>query len=148
VHKPSISRCLQRCRSFTSAMWSMLSGRTGRVYLRDRLLKLHPSKPDYNIYLAHCDNQRYIVKKVSPSMFDHSQELKALLGSDHRLRTHVDDNSDGRFLVYDYLKQDLLSLISTSPELNMRTRKHILKEVGSALHTLHSKGWIHLRPQT
>lgn len=70
------------------------------------------------------------------------------MGSEHLLRTHVDDNSDGRFPIYDYLKQDLLSLIITSPELNMKTLKHILKEVGSALHTLHPKGWIHLGTKT
>ena len=33
-------------------MASKLIGRTGRVYVRDRVLQIHPRKPELNIYLA------------------------------------------------------------------------------------------------
>jgi hypothetical protein len=43
---------LAKLRGTRGRMSSTLVGTSGRVYVRDRLLKAHPSKPELNIYVA------------------------------------------------------------------------------------------------
>ncbi len=91
-----------------------------------------------------CGNQQYVMKRVSSSIFELSQVLKHEFGTDPCLRTHIDDNQDESILVYEYFKDNLLSLVHKNPDLSIKTRKNILREVAMALGKLHSRQWIHL----
>ncbi|KAG2019054.1 hypothetical protein GB937_005345 [Aspergillus fischeri] len=125
-------------------MRSTLAGISGRVYVRDRVLKTHPRKPELNIYLAHCEGRSFVLKPVSKSIFEHSMILKREFPDTCQLRTHVDANEDELTLVYDYFEHDLLSLVQNDSNLSLKARKCILQQVGQAVESLHAKNWIHL----
>jgi serine/threonine protein kinase len=94
--------------------------------------------------VSSCERQPFVLKPASQSIFELSQELKHEFGNSSRLRTHVDDNEEERVLVYEYYKDNLLSLVKNNPDLPVEARKFILREVGLGLKDLHSKHWIHL----
>jgi serine/threonine protein kinase len=125
-------------------MSSTLVGSSGRVYVRDRVLKAHPRRPELNIYLAHCESQSFVLKPVSESIFEHSLSLKREFPDTSQLRTHVDANEDESVLIYEYFTHDLLSLLQSDSNVPVTARKLILREVGRAVEKLHAKHWIHL----
>ncbi|ETI26444.1 hypothetical protein G647_03221 [Cladophialophora carrionii CBS 160.54] len=131
-------------RSKFARMCSTLTGRSGRVYTRDRILQAHPHKPELNIYLAHCEDRAFLLKPVSQSILELSKELKDEFGDSPRLRTRLDDNEAERVLLYDYYKDNLLSLVKNRPDLPLGARKSILRNLGLGLKDLHSRNWIHL----
>ncbi|TVY13993.1 hypothetical protein LARI1_G008814 [Lachnellula arida] len=136
---------LCRARVFEAArMFSTLVGRSGREFMRQKLLQRHPTKPELDIHLALCDGKPFVLKPVSQSIFDLLQEFKDEFGNNPRLRIHVDDNKKENILVYEYFKSDLLSLVENYPALPLGARKTILKEVGLGLNDIHTKHWIHL----
>lgn len=94
--------------------------------------------------ISSCENRPFVLKPVSQSIFELSQELKHEFGGNSHLRTHLDDNEEERVLVYDYYKDNLLSLVKNNPDLPIKERKFILRELGLGLKDLHSKHWIHL----
>lgn len=91
-----------------------------------------------------CENRAFVLKPVSQSIFELSQELKYEFGDSPRLRTHIDDNGEECTLVYEYFKDNLLTLVKNNPDLPIEARKLILRELGLGLKELHSKHWIHL----
>ncbi|KAM5489202.1 hypothetical protein MaudMau93_003699 [Microsporum audouinii] len=125
-------------------MSSTLVGRSGREYIQGKILKQHPKRPDLNVYLARSENQDFVLKRVSDSMFEQSLELKLEFPGAHHLRMHVDDNVTERVLVYKYLNDDLLSLVKHNPSMSLQARKWILQELGKSLKELHAKNWIHI----
>ncbi|KAL9023222.1 MAG: hypothetical protein Q9196_007330 [Gyalolechia fulgens] len=125
-------------------MASTLVGRTGRVYMRDRVLQFHPRKPELNIYLAHSEDRPFVLKPASRSIFKLSQELRHEFGNSSRIRTHIDEIEGDSVLVYEYFDDNLLSLVSNNADLPVEARKFILRELGLGLNDLHAKNWIHL----
>ena len=91
-----------------------------------------------------CDNQLFVLKPVSQSIFDFLQDFKNEFGNNTRLRNHVDYNDQSNTFVYEYFKTNLFTLVSNYPALPIKARKAILKEVGLALNDMHTKKWIHL----
>ena len=91
-----------------------------------------------------CEDRPFVLKPVSQSIFELSQVLKHEVGDNSRLRTHIDDNEEEHTLVYEYFKDNLLSLVKNNPDLPIEVRKFILRELGLGLKDLHSKHWIHL----
>lgn len=91
-----------------------------------------------------CNGKPFVIKPVSPSIFDLFRDFKDDFGNNPRLRIHVDENKKENVLVYEYFKSDLLSLVENYPELPIEARKTILKEVGLGLNDIHTKHWIHL----
>ncbi len=81
---------------------------------------------------------------ISRSIFELSQELKHEFGNSSYLRLHLDDNEEECVLVYDYYQDNLLSLVRNNPDLPIKARKFILRELGLGLRDLHSTQWIHL----
>ncbi|KKK24191.1 hypothetical protein AOCH_000780 [Aspergillus ochraceoroseus] len=76
-------------------MSSILAGASGRVYVRDKVLRAHPKRPELNIYRAHCENQPVVLKPVSKSIFVRAiLNLKRGCPDTNQLRTHVDANED------------------------------------------------------
>lgn len=101
---------------------------------------------DFMMNESSCEGEpyAYILKPVSQSIFELSQELKHEFGFSRRIRTHVDQNDEERVLVYDYFMDNLLRLIRNTAGLPVPARKHILQEVGLGLKDMHDKHWIHL----
>jgi serine/threonine protein kinase len=91
-----------------------------------------------------CEDQPFVLKPVSQSIFEFSEELKNEFGSSCRIRTHIDYNREERVLVYEYFKDNLLSLVKHNPDLPIEARKFILRELGLGLRDIHAKQWIHL----
>jgi serine/threonine protein kinase len=57
---------------------------------------------------------------------------------------HVDYNEEEYSLVYEYYRDDLLSLVKNNPNFPLEARKQILREAGKALKELHARNWIHI----
>ncbi|KAF7864388.1 hypothetical protein EAF04_006522 [Stromatinia cepivora] len=136
---------ISRLNGFKAArMFSTLIGRSGREYVRQQIIYENPSKKsELNIHLARCDGKLYVLKPVSPSIFDFLQSFKEEFKNNHRLRHHL-DNDTQKVLVYEYFKSNLLELVDVYAPLPLLARKTILKEVGLALKDIHGKHWIHL----
>ncbi|KAJ8068584.1 hypothetical protein OCU04_002296 [Sclerotinia nivalis] len=94
--------------------------------------------------LHSCDSKPYVLKPVSPSIFDFLQSFNEEFNYNHRLRHYLDDNETEKVLVYEYFKSNLLELVDNYAPLPLMARKTILKEVGLALNDLHGKHWIPL----
>ncbi|KAL9131777.1 MAG: hypothetical protein Q9217_000382 [Psora testacea] len=131
-------------------MSSTLVGRSGRVYVRDKVLQAHPKNPELDVYLAQvenessCEDRPFVLKPLSQSIIELSEELKHEFGHNHRIRTHIDKNKEESVHVYEYFKGNLLSLVKNNPDLSIEARKFILRELGLGLKDLHAKHWIHL----
>ncbi|CAD6449281.1 11b0000d-016a-4662-a791-075c349489d6 [Sclerotinia trifoliorum] len=71
--------------SKNARMISTLIGRSGQIYKPVRVIYKHPNKkPEFNIYLASGkDNTAFVLKPVTRSVFEHSQELKREFGIVH-----------------------------------------------------------------
>jgi serine/threonine protein kinase len=52
---------------------------------------------------------------------------------------HVNYNKEEHSLVYEYYRDDLLSLIKNNPNFPLKARKQILREAGKALKKLHAR---------
>ena len=91
-----------------------------------------------------CDDRPFVLKPVSQSIFELSQDLKHEFGNSCRIRTHIDYNEEGRVLVYEHFKDNLLSLVKYNPDLPIEARNFILRELGLGLKDIHAKHWIHL----
>lgn len=96
--------------------------------------------------LSSCEDgpHSYILKPVSQSIFEFSQELKHEFGFSRRLRTHIDQNEEERVLIYECFADNLLRFIKNNAGLPVSERKYILQEVGLGLKDMHDKHWIHL----
>ena len=91
-----------------------------------------------------CEHRPFVLKPASQSIFKLSQQLGHEFGNNSRLRTHIDDNEEECVLVYEYYKDNLLSLVMNNPDLPIEARQFILREVGLGLRDFYSKHWIHL----
>ncbi|PTU21863.1 hypothetical protein P175DRAFT_0203302 [Aspergillus ochraceoroseus IBT 24754] len=113
-----------KSRGIKIRMSSILAGASGRVYVRDKVLRAHPKRPELNIYRAHLF--------PSQSSFEQSLTLKRGCPDTNQLRTHVDANEDELVLVYEYFEHDLLSLVRKNSNLPLRARKidYIFQDVG------------------
>ncbi|KAM5442569.1 hypothetical protein MferCBS31731_002448 [Microsporum ferrugineum] len=98
-------------------MSSTLVGRSGREYVRDKILKQNPKRPDLNVYLARSDNQNFVLKRVSDSIFSLSLDLKQEFPEIRRLRVHIDENEEEKVLIYEYFSDNLLSFIKKNPNV-------------------------------
>ncbi len=94
--------------------------------------------------VSSCENRPFVLKPVSQSIFELSEELKHEFESNCRIRTHIDYIEEENVIVYEYLMCDLLSLVQNNPDLSIEARKSILREVGLGLKDVHAKDWIHL----
>ncbi|KAM5485051.1 hypothetical protein MaudMau93_005590 [Microsporum audouinii] len=98
-------------------MSSTLVGRSGREYVRDKILKHNPKRPDLNVYLARSENQNFVLKRVSNSIFDLSLDLKQEFPESRRLRVHIDESEEEKVLIYEYFSDNLLSFIKKNPNV-------------------------------
>ena len=91
-----------------------------------------------------CEDRPFVLKPASRSIFELSQELRHEFENSPRIRTHIDEIEGESVLVYEYFKDDLLSLVQNNADLPVEARKLILRELGLGLNDMHSKNWIHL----
>ena len=91
-----------------------------------------------------CEDRPFVLKPISRSIFELSQELRHEFENSSRIRTHIDEIEGESVLVYEYFKDNLLSLIKNNADLPVVARKLILRELGLGLNNIHSKNWIHL----
>lgn len=91
-----------------------------------------------------CEDRPFVLKPVPQSIFELSEELKQEFGNNCRIRTHIDYNEEERVLVYEFFKDNLLSLVKNNPDLPIEARKFILRELGLGLKDIHAVHWIHL----
>ncbi|KAF4625330.1 hypothetical protein G7Y89_g12842 [Cudoniella acicularis] len=125
-------------------MYSTVVCNSGRVYQRGKVLMSNPRDKDYDIYLAHCENKPYVLKRVSQSIFELCLQHKREFPDTRRIRMHVDYSEKEKTVVYEYFKEDLLALVRINRDFPLVARKQILFEVGKALQELHAKNWIHI----
>ncbi|KAL3474299.1 kinase-like domain-containing protein [Aspergillus californicus] len=128
---------------FQTRMSSTLVSSSGNKYTRDKILKAHTNS-EMNIWLAHCQGHPFVLKPVSDSILEQSILLQKLFSDTRQLRHHVDIHNNDRVLIYEYFTHDILSFVRDNPQLFIKSRKHILREVGKAIERLHAKDWIHL----
>ncbi|KAF1913102.1 calcium/calmodulin dependent protein kinase-like protein [Ampelomyces quisqualis] len=112
-------------------MQSTLIGNSGREYKRVQVLHSHPQRPELDIHLSTSKNQFFVLKPVSPSIFDHLLEFNQEFGDNSYLRNHA-------------FTTDGLSLVKNYPPLPLKVRKTILRDVGRGLQEMHLRNWIHL----
>ncbi|EGD86043.1 serine/threonine protein kinase [Trichophyton rubrum MR1459] len=124
-------------------MASTLVGSSGREYVRDKLLKHNPLRPDLSVYLAKSGDQNFVMKKMSDMVFDLALDYKNDFPDSRRLRIHVDENDEEKVVIYEYFDDNLLSFVNKNPNLNL-ARKWILRELGESLKEFHAKNWIHI----
>jgi serine/threonine protein kinase len=93
---------------------------------------------------ASRENKSYVLKCLSPSLFELSQEHKQDFPGPQRIRLDIDYNEKERIVVYEYMKEDLLALIHKNRDFPLTARKQILLEVAKAIQELHTKNWTHL----
>lgn len=91
-----------------------------------------------------CEGRPFVLKPASRSIFELSQELRHEFENNPRIRTHIDEIEGESVLVYEYFKDNLLSLVKNNADLPVEARKLILRELGLGLNDMHSKNWIHL----
>lgn len=96
--------------------------------------------PRPNAYNA----RSFVVKRVSDSFFQLSQELQKEFPDTQRLRIHVDFNEKERVLVYDYFKHTFLALLRDHPDFPSAEIKKILRYTAEAIKELHDEDWIHI----
>ncbi|KAE9968992.1 hypothetical protein EG328_007146 [Venturia inaequalis] len=101
-------------------MQSTLVGNSGREYKRSQVLHPHPKTPSLDIHLAVLDNQFFILKPVSPSIFSHLLEFSKEFGDNPYLRTHVDYNDHESVVIYEGYTTDVLSLVKNYPPLPLK----------------------------
>jgi serine/threonine protein kinase len=101
-------------------------------------------KADLILYVS-CGDKAFVLKRLSPSIFAQwFYKHKLDLPGTHRILAPVDYNVEEKTVVYEYLKEDLLSLVQNNPDFPVAARKQILFEVGKALQELHAKNKIHI----
>lgn len=91
-----------------------------------------------------CEDRPFVLKPASRSIFELSQELRHEFENNSRIRTRIDEIEGESVLVYEYFKDNLLSLVKNNADLPVEARKLILRELGLGLNDIHSKNWIHL----
>ncbi|EPE24724.1 Protein kinase-like (PK-like) [Glarea lozoyensis ATCC 20868] len=116
---------------------------SGLKYIRSKVLKADPKNHSKSLFLAHRDGLPFVLKTVSPSVFEQSNGLKHEFKS-KRFRHHIDESENECVLVYEWYKDDLLQLIRKQPDIPLRSRKWILREIAETLMDYHAKNWIHI----
>ena len=90
------------------------------------------------------EDRPFVLKPILKSIFELGQELKYKFRDNSRLRIYIDNNQEEHTLVYEYFKDNLLSVVKNNPDLPFEVRKVVLRELGLALKDLHLKQWVHL----
>lgn len=85
-----------------------------------------------------------VTKRVSPSFFQLSQELRKEFPHSQNLRMHVDCNKREHVLMYHYYKHTFLALLRQYPNFPPTEIKKILRCTAEAVKELHDKDWIHI----
>lgn len=86
-----------------------------------------------------CEGRSFVLKPAARSIFELSHDLKYEFGDSSRIRTQVDEIEGQDFLVYEYFKDNLLSLAKNNEDLPIEARKVILRELGLCVKDLHCK---------
>ncbi|KAH9216395.1 kinase domain-containing protein [Leptodontidium sp. 2 PMI_412] len=121
---------VRRCCTQSAGMaGSTFVSSSGFKYIRGNVLKADTRHPEKSLFLAHCEGRPFVLKTVSPSVFEQSNELKREFEGNTRFRHHIDENEGDFTLVYEWFRDDLL-------------QKWILRETGEALRNYHAKNWI------
>ncbi|KAK0627075.1 kinase-like domain-containing protein [Immersiella caudata] len=125
-------------------MASTIVGTSGRLYVQGEVLRRHHKDDKLSIFKAESGNKSFVFKRVSPRVYDLSQNLAAEFAGSRRLRMHIDCNEKEHILFYPYFRDTLLALIKGDPGFPLVERKKILRRVGEAIQELHGKDWIHI----
>ena len=93
---------------------------------------------------ASSENQFFVLKPASSSIFNHLLEFDKEFGGNPRIRLHIDYNDKENVIIYEGFTTDVLSLVKNYPPLPLEVRKTILREVGLGLKEMHASNWVHL----
>lgn len=91
-----------------------------------------------------CEDPPFVLKPASRSIFELSQVLRHKFENSSRVQSHIDEIEGESVLVYEYFKDNLLSLVKNNADLPVKARKLILREIGLGLNDIHCKNWIYL----
>ncbi|KAF9731772.1 hypothetical protein PMIN06_011227 [Paraphaeosphaeria minitans] len=125
-------------------MASTIVGKSGRVYVQDKVLQSHREDHKLSVFKAKSGNESFVFKRVPGSFYDLSLRLAAEFAGSRRLRMHIDCNQEEGILVYPYFNDTLLALIQEDRDFPLAERKKILRRAGEAIQELHGKDWIHI----
>lgn len=90
------------------------------------------------------DQKTYVLKPVSPAIWEKTQILHQDLLSSRFIRLPIDTikSEDESILVYEYFTEDLLSFVK-SREIPIVQTRGILRDVLSGFKELHDNDWVH-----
>ena len=101
------------------------------------------------IYINSCGGQKFVLKHVSKSIFEHLLRLKREFVNGNHLQLPFDHNAETQALVFEQYRDDLLSFVKKNKQtFSTKAIKWILFEIGRAIKELHDKNWAHLGSQT
>jgi hypothetical protein len=88
-------------------------------------------------------HDQFILKDIPELIFDHfNEEIRPNLGNSPFIRLPADTIPSERIFVFEYLKEDLLSLVRK--HISMHATKKILKDILRGLVEMHNQDIIHL----
>ncbi|KAF2839812.1 hypothetical protein M501DRAFT_1010836 [Patellaria atrata CBS 101060] len=123
-------------------MASSIVGKSGRVYVQDKVLQHHRQDHKLSVFMAVSGTKSFVFKRVPWPSYDLSLSLVAEFF--HRLRMHIGCYEKEGGLVYSYLRDTLLAIMQEDPDFPLTERKKILRRTREAIQELHGKDWIHI----
>jgi serine/threonine protein kinase len=88
------------------------------------------------------NNETYVVKAVTPFLYDQAFKLQKELSFSPFVRLPVDGNDSYKALVFQHYTEDFLSFIQSGPTSRSQT-KQILLGVLKGIAACHSRDWVH-----
>ena len=88
------------------------------------------------------NNETYVVKPVTPFLYDQAFKLQKELSFSPFVRLPVDSNDSYKALVFQHYTEDFLSFIQSGPTSRSQT-KQILLGVLKGIAACHSRDWVH-----
>ncbi|KAF1999125.1 putative calcium/calmodulin dependent protein kinase [Amniculicola lignicola CBS 123094] len=123
----------------TASDWT---GSSGRLYQFKQLLQERENVG--RVWLATSQDNRYVLKHMPESIFFNFNDLiKPHLKENPYIRLPCDRIPNQQILVYDYLTDDLLSLMRQE-SVSLKARRKILRATLRGIAELHSQDVVHL----
>ena len=88
------------------------------------------------------NNNYYVVKPVTPFLYDQAFRLQKDLSFSPFVRLPVDGNDANKALIFQHYTEDFLSLIQSEP-ISRSQVKRILLDILKGIAAFHGENWVH-----
>ncbi len=96
----------------------------------------------YVLTNASSNKGSYVVKPVTPFLYDQAFRLQEELSFSSHIRLPVDGNNPNRALIFQHYTEDFLSFMQSGPVSRLQV-KRILWDILKGIAACHSKDWVH-----